>query len=117
VAQVTIPGATSADLSTDGATVWVGTALNEIVAVDSTSLQVKRRYMQVGVATLPSAVFDRPEEVLAVAKGKCFVRLRQATSTEALVASLGSHFKFDEQPELGGSHGFSKRSWTNGAVG
>src|SRR4029077_9794636 len=27
VAQVSVPGATSADLSTDGSTVWVGTAL------------------------------------------------------------------------------------------
>ncbi len=85
-AQITIPGATSADLSADAETVWVGTALNEIVAVDSSSLQVSRRYMQPGVGPLPSAVFDRPEEVLAVANGKCFVRLRQATSAQALLA-------------------------------
>jgi DNA-binding beta-propeller fold protein YncE len=35
VAQIAVPGASSADLSADGATAWIGTALEEIVAIDT----------------------------------------------------------------------------------
>lgn len=35
VASISIPGATSADISADGTTLWAGTALNEIAAVDT----------------------------------------------------------------------------------
>jgi hypothetical protein len=65
VAQIAIAGVTSADLSADGSTVWAGTAVNEIVAVDSTSLRITRRYQQAGISPLPSTVFDRPAEVLS----------------------------------------------------
>jgi hypothetical protein len=86
VARIAIPGVTSVDLSADGTTVWAGTGLNEIVAVDATVLQVKTRYEQVGISPLPATVFDRPEEVLSLATGQCFVRLRQSSSPEALLA-------------------------------
>jgi IPT/TIG domain len=86
VARIPIPGVTSADLSADGITVWAGSALNEIVAVDTSVLQVKNRYKQAGISPLPVTVFDRPIEVLSVATGQCFVRLRQSSSTEALLA-------------------------------
>jgi hypothetical protein len=86
VARIAIPGVTSADLSADGATVWAGTGLNEIVAVDTSMLQVKARYEQAGISPLPATVFDRPVEVLALGNGKCFVRLRQTASSEALLA-------------------------------
>jgi len=86
VARISVPGVTSADLSVDGTTLWAGTALNEIVAVDISVLQVKNRYEQVGVSPLLATVFDRPEEVLSLSTGQCFVRLRQSSSTEALLA-------------------------------
>jgi hypothetical protein len=86
VARISIPRVTSADLSADGNTVWAGTALNEIVAVDTSGLQVKTRYEQMGISPLPVTVFDRPVEVLALANGLCFVRLRQTGSPEALLA-------------------------------
>ena len=86
VARISVPGATSADLSVDGTTVLAGTALNEIVAVDASALQVKTRYEQVGISPLPATVFERPIEVLSVATGQCFVRLRQSSSAEALLA-------------------------------
>src|SRR6266478_5278786 len=41
-AQVSIAGASSADLSADGVTVWIGTSLQEIVAIE----QVARLEMQ-----------------------------------------------------------------------
>ncbi|PYT53122.1 MAG: hypothetical protein DMG43_09850 [Acidobacteria bacterium] len=41
VGQISVPGATSADLSADGATVWIGTALEQIVALDAASLRIK----------------------------------------------------------------------------
>lgn len=46
VARISIPGVTSGDLSVHGTTLWAGTALNEIVAVDTSVLQVKSRYEQ-----------------------------------------------------------------------
>lgn len=86
VARITIPRVTSADLSVDGATVWAGTGLNEIVAVDTSVLQLKARHELAGISPLPATVFDRPVEVISVATGKCFVRLRQSSSAEALLA-------------------------------
>jgi hypothetical protein len=86
VARISIPGVTSADLSADGTTVWAGTGRNEIVAVDASVLQVKTRYEQAGISPLLATVFDRPVEVLFLATGQCFVRLRQSSSTEALLA-------------------------------
>ena len=86
--QVTIdaPGASSVDLSTDGKTLWVGTSLEQILAVDTGSLQVKARYAVAGVMPIPGVVFIRPTEVLALASGKALVRLRQASISQALLA-------------------------------
>jgi hypothetical protein len=86
VARISVPGVTSADLSVDGTTVWAGTALNEIVAVDTSTLQIKTRSEQAGISPLPATVFDRPIEILSVATGQCFVRLRQSSSTDSLLA-------------------------------
>ncbi|HSY32618.1 MAG TPA: IPT/TIG domain-containing protein [Verrucomicrobiae bacterium] len=86
VARISVSGATSADISADGTTLWAGSALNEIVAVDTSTLQIKTRYEQAGISPFPAAVFDRPIEVLSLATGQCFVRLRQSRSTEAPLA-------------------------------
>jgi hypothetical protein len=43
----------------DGTTVFAGTGLNGIVAVDTTALQVKARYQQAGLSPIPATVFDR----------------------------------------------------------
>lgn len=85
-AQIFVPGATSADLSFDGATVWVGTARDEIVALDPVSLAAKNRYTMAGLMPIPNVIFDRPVEVLALSNGKAVVRLRQPVSSEALLA-------------------------------
>ncbi len=84
--QVSVSGATSADISTDGANVLIGTALTEIVAVDPISLTVKNRYSLAGLMPIPNVVFNRPVEVLALSNGKAMVRLRQPVSSEALLA-------------------------------
>lgn len=47
---------------------------------------MKTRYEQSGFSPLPATVFDRAVEVLFLASGKCFVRLRQTSSPEALLA-------------------------------
>ena len=86
IAQISVPGATSADLSADGATVWIGTALDKIVAVDPVSLTVKNRFSQGGLMPIPNTLFDRPIEVLALSNGKAVVRLRQSATSEALLA-------------------------------
>jgi hypothetical protein len=86
LAQISIPGASSADLSADGATVWIGTALEQIVAIDTTSLRIKNRYQLSGLTPIPGAMFSRPLEVLSLSNGKCLVRLRQPASSEALLA-------------------------------
>jgi len=86
IAQISVPGATSADLSADGTTVWIGTALEQIVAIDTSSLQTRKRYSLTGLAPLPGPIFSRPVEVLSLSNGKSMVRLRQPVSSRALLA-------------------------------
>jgi hypothetical protein len=86
LAQITIPGASSADLSIDGATVWIGTVTEQVVAIDTSSLQIKARYGITGLQPLPNTLFDRPVELLALSGGKLMMRLRQSQSSEALLA-------------------------------
>ncbi len=86
IAQIMIPGASSADISADGATVWIGTYLNDIVSIDTTSLRIKARYPLTGLAPIPNTIFDRPVEILPLSKGKAMVRLRQPAFSEALLA-------------------------------
>ena len=86
VAQVCVPGASGADLSADGSTVWTGTALDSIFAIDTASLRVKNRYHMTGLTPLPNTIFSRPIEVLSLSNGKSMVRLRQPLSSVALLA-------------------------------
>src|SRR5947207_2517529 len=86
IAQISVPGGTSADLSADGATIWIGTARNEIVAVDPVSLSIRNRFAPAGLAPIPNVTFDRPIEILSLSNGKAMVRLRQPVSGEALLA-------------------------------
>lgn len=86
-----MPAASSADLSADGHTIRVGTALEEIVAIDASALQVTGRYVVAGVLPLPNKVCDRPIEVPALAGGKCMVRLRQPVASEALLGLWDPH--------------------------
>jgi hypothetical protein len=85
-AQISVAGATSADLSADGSSVWVGTAAGQMVAIDTGTLQVKARYPVSGLSPLPNTIFDRPIEVLALSGGKAMVRLWQPAVAEALLA-------------------------------
>ena len=85
-AVIDAPGASSVDLSTDGATLWVGTTLEQILAINTTSLQVAARYPVAGLTPIPNVVFDRPNEVVSLATGKLLVRLRQPAASEALLA-------------------------------
>src|SRR5437899_2011687 len=85
VAQISVAGASSADLSADGTTVWIGTSLEQIVAIDTATLRVKSKYPLTGFTPLPGTIFDRPVEVLSLSNGKCLVRLRQPVSPEALL--------------------------------
>jgi DNA-binding beta-propeller fold protein YncE len=86
VAQISVPGASSADLSADGTTVWIGTAIEQIVAMDTSSLRIMNRYTLAGLTPLPATIFSRPVEVLSLSNGKSLVRLRQPVSSEALLA-------------------------------
>jgi hypothetical protein len=60
IAQIDVPGATSVDLSPDGATLWVGSVTQEVVAIDTASLQVRSRYPIHPISLLPNTSFDRP---------------------------------------------------------
>jgi IPT/TIG domain-containing protein len=86
LARINVPAATSADLSADGTTVWVGTAIEQIVAIDAVALQIRNRYAIAGLSPIPNTIFDRPIEVLTFSNGKEAVRLRQPDSSEALLA-------------------------------
>jgi DNA-binding beta-propeller fold protein YncE len=86
VAQVSVPGASSADLSSDGTTVWIGTVTEQVATIDTSSLQVKARCEMAGLQPLPNTLFDRPEELLVLANGNVMMRLRQSQTSEALLA-------------------------------
>jgi len=86
VAQISVPGASSVDLSLDNSTVWVGTVTEQLAAIDTSALQVKARYEITGLLPLPNTLFDRPEELLALSSGNLLVRLRQSQTGEALLA-------------------------------
>ena len=86
VAQIMIPGAGSADISADGTTIWIGTYLNQIVSIGTSSLRISARYPLAGLAPIPGTIFDCPIEVLSLSSGKAMVRLRQTASSEALLA-------------------------------
>jgi len=86
VAQISVSGASSADLSADGATVWIGTNIEQIVAIDTSSLRIRNRNALTGLTPLPGSIFNRPVEVLSLSNGKAVVRLRQPVSSQALLA-------------------------------
>lgn len=86
VAQLSVPGASSADLSSDGATVWIGTVTEQVAAIDAASLQIKSRFVLPGLLPLPNTLFDRPEELFALSNGNVILRLRQSQSPETLLA-------------------------------
>jgi len=86
VAQIAVPAASSADLSADGATLWVGTTTGQAVAIATASLQIQSRYSIQPLSPIPNAVFDRPEELLPMSSGKIMMRLRQTAAPQSLLA-------------------------------
>ncbi len=86
VAEISAAGATSADISADGKTIWIGSTTQGIYELDATSLQTRVAHFLPALAPLPGSVFDRPEEVLAMSNGKAMVRMRQPASTESLLS-------------------------------
>lgn len=83
---IDVPGASCVDLSVDGKTLWVGTALEQILAINLASMQIATRYPIAGLTPIPNVVFNRPNEVLPLSTGKFLVRLRQPSVAEALLA-------------------------------
>lgn len=86
LAEINTPGASSADISADGKTVWVGSETQVVYEIDPSSFQVRAAHTLAGLTSLPITVFDRAEEVLAVASGKLMVRMREPATAES---SLG----------------------------
>jgi IPT/TIG domain len=84
-AQISLPAASNADLSADGGTVWVGTMTEQAAAIDAATLQVRARYSISAIATA-NAVFDRPEELLAMSNSKLMMRLRQPATSQSVLA-------------------------------
>jgi hypothetical protein len=85
-ATIDAAGASSVDLSLDGTTLWVGTTLEQIFAINTSTLHVATRYPVAGLTPIPNVVFNRPNEVIPLSTGKFFVRLRQPSVAEALLA-------------------------------
>src|SRR5439155_14391028 len=63
-----------------------GSVTQQIVAIDTTSLQRSRNWQVDRILPFPHAVFDRPEEVIALPNGLALVRLRQANAATSLLA-------------------------------
>jgi hypothetical protein len=80
------PGASSVDLSSDGATLWVGTNTEELLAISTSNLQVGARYPMAGLSPIPGIVFNRPREALVLASGQVALRLRQTSASESLLS-------------------------------
>lgn len=80
------PGASSVDLSDDGATLWVGTETELLLKVSTSSLQVIARYPMAGTSPIPGVMFNRPREALPLTSGKLALRLRQSSASESLLA-------------------------------
>ncbi|HET6932937.1 MAG TPA: IPT/TIG domain-containing protein [Candidatus Acidoferrum sp.] len=85
-AVIDAPGASSVDLSSDGAMLWVGTSTEELLGASTSSLQVIARHPMGGVSPIPGVVFNRPREALVLAGGKLALRLRQSAASESLLA-------------------------------
>ncbi len=86
VAQIVVPAASSADLSADGATLWVGTTTEQAVAIDTATLRVRSHNSIQPLVPIPNSVFDRPEELLPMSNGKIMMRLRQSAAAQSLLA-------------------------------
>src|SRR5258708_38446347 len=78
------PGASSVDLSSDGATLWVGANTEELLAIFTSSSQVSARYPMAGVIPIPGIVFNRPTEALTLARGRLALRFRQSSASDSL---------------------------------
>src|SRR5277367_3687979 len=85
-AQIAVPGVSSVDISADNTTVWAGSVTERVFAIDTTALQVNASYTVPPLSPIPNTVFDRPEEVLALASGNFLLRMRQSAAPEALLA-------------------------------
>jgi len=83
---IDVPGASSVDLSSDGATLWVGTGTEELLAISTVSMQVSARYPMAGLLPISGVVFDRPREALTLTSGQLALRLRQSSAGESLLA-------------------------------
>jgi hypothetical protein len=83
--DISVPGASSADLSADGTSLWVGTALDQIAAIDVSSLTVKSHYTVSGVNPSAGTIYNRPVELFALSNGKLVLRLRQPSAAAALL--------------------------------
>jgi len=86
IAQISVPAASSVDISADSATLWVGTTTEQAVAIDTATLKVRARYSIQPLAPLPNSVFDRPEELASMSNGKIMMRLRQSAAAQSLLA-------------------------------
>ena len=89
-AFVDVPGASSADLSVDGGTIWIGTVTEQIVAIDPISLRVKARYAITPYVPVPGESYARPDEVVALANGNCLLRLRASSGSDAVLTMWNS---------------------------
>jgi hypothetical protein len=85
--SIDAPGATNIDLSADGGTLWIATSLEQILSVDTHSLQVQQRYPIAGLTPIPSVVFNRPTELVSTSGGELFVRLQQPSVAQSFLAS------------------------------
>jgi hypothetical protein len=79
LAEITAPGASSADISADGKTIWIGSTTQVIYEIDTLSLQVRTTHL----LPLTETGFDRPEEALIMKSGKLMVRVRQSLTSES----------------------------------
>jgi hypothetical protein len=84
--QIPVPGASSADISVDGAILWVGTTTEQAIAIDTASLKIRSRYPIQPLSPIPNSVFDRPEGLLSMSTGKIMMRLRQSATAQSLLA-------------------------------
>ena len=89
-ASISVPGAASVDMSPDGNTLWVGTTLEQVDAIDVATLQVRSRYPISALMPIPGTAFGRATEAIALSGGGLLLRMRATASSQALLAYWNS---------------------------
>jgi hypothetical protein len=83
VASIVVPTPSSMDLSVDGSLVWVATAYQQLIAIDTTSLEVIARAPVTSASQ--AGVFNQPRDLALLNNGKAVISMGQIGITGGIL--------------------------------